>query len=88
MANQPCYDRIGIGYDVTRRADPYLTRRLLGLLEPRSGGLYLDVACGSGNYTAALAAEGLAEIVLDKQRRHEKNCSGIKSYFAPVHAKD
>lgn len=66
MANQPCYDRIGIGYDVTRRADPYLTRRLLGLLEPRSGGLYLDVACGSGNYTAALAAEGLALCGVDQ----------------------
>jgi len=52
------YDRIGGGYDTTRRADPHLTERLRRLLGVQSGGVYLDVACGTGNYTAALAATG------------------------------
>lgn len=52
------YDRTGHGYDATRRADPYIVRRLAEYLAPAQGGNYLDLACGTGNYTAALA--GLA----------------------------
>ncbi|MBC8087955.1 MAG: methyltransferase domain-containing protein [Phycisphaerae bacterium] len=48
------YNRIGIGYDNTRRADPYIAGRLASLLRPDHGGRYLDVACGTGNYSAAL----------------------------------
>ena len=53
------YDAIGEGYDGTRRADPRLVERLIGHLAPVPGGRYLDLACGTGNYTAALAARGL-----------------------------
>ncbi len=53
------YDTIGKGYDGTRRADPRLVERLIGHLAPAPGGRYLDLACGTGNYTAALAARGL-----------------------------
>jgi len=52
------YDRIGGGYDATRRADPYIAVRLRELLGVRGGGRYLDLACGTGNYTMALAAAG------------------------------
>ncbi len=52
------YNRIGTGYDATRRADPYLASRLAYHLAPRAGSTYLDLACGTGNYTAALAARG------------------------------
>lgn len=52
------YDRIGAGYDTTRRADPQLVARLRELLEPRPGGRYLDLACGTGNYTCELAKGG------------------------------
>jgi len=48
------YDIIGDQYDTTRRADPYLTQRLLHHLDPQPDGRYLDIACGSGNYTIAL----------------------------------
>jgi ubiquinone/menaquinone biosynthesis C-methylase UbiE len=41
-----------------RRADPYITSRLAYHLRVDLRGLYLDVACGTGNYTAALAARG------------------------------
>lgn len=49
------YDRIGKIYDATRRADSYLVSRLAHHLEIRTGGMYLDAACGTGNYTIALA---------------------------------
>lgn len=52
------YDRIGNEYDVTRRADPYLTTRMAHLLGLRQLGRYLDVGCGTGSYTLALAARG------------------------------
>jgi len=48
------YDIIGNTYDTTRRADPYLTQRLLHHLNPQPKQRILDVACGSGNYTIAL----------------------------------
>jgi ubiquinone/menaquinone biosynthesis C-methylase UbiE len=48
------YDRIGIGYDGTRRADPYLLSRILHHLAPRRDARYLDVGSGTGNYTIAM----------------------------------
>jgi SAM-dependent methyltransferase len=54
----PLYDRIGRGYDGTRRADPYLASRLAELLAARPGDACLDLACGTGNYTLALASRG------------------------------
>lgn len=52
------YDTIGTGYNSTRQADPYLTERLLFHLQPKSEGTYLDIGCGTGNYTIALAERG------------------------------
>ena len=49
------YDEIGIGYDQTRRADPHIVSRIVHHLDIRDEGLYLDVACGTGNYTVAAA---------------------------------
>jgi ubiquinone/menaquinone biosynthesis C-methylase UbiE len=49
------YDRIGTTYDATRQADPYILSRLLHHLAPSRDGLYLDVGCGTGNYTGAMA---------------------------------
>lgn len=54
----PLYDNIGVNYDATRRADPYLTERLAHHLGLQGGRRYLDIACGTGNYTSALAASG------------------------------
>ncbi|HLX38216.1 MAG TPA: class I SAM-dependent methyltransferase, partial [Candidatus Binataceae bacterium] len=52
------YDTIGKTYDTTRRADPSVVRTLARLLELRPGGNYLDVGCGTGNYTVALQKLG------------------------------
>ncbi|WP_184542250.1 class I SAM-dependent methyltransferase [Mucilaginibacter sp. FT3.2] len=53
------YDTIGNGYNTTRRADPYITDRLFQLLSTQTGGMYLDIGCGTGNYTIALANKGI-----------------------------
>ncbi len=53
------YDIIGDGYNKTRCADPYLTSRLASLLNPTPDAVYLDIGCGTGNYTIALANLGL-----------------------------
>jgi SAM-dependent methyltransferase len=60
------YDTIGIGYDATRRPDPRIAERILVLLEPAAGARYLDVACGTGNYTHSLHALGLDVIGIDQ----------------------
>ena len=59
------YDRIGVGYDGTRRADPGLAGELHDHLGPAPGAV-LDLACGTGNYTSALAARGRRMIGLDR----------------------
>jgi len=53
------YDKIGVGYNATRQADAYLTDRLYRLLIPKPGGIYVDIGCGTGNYTMALAEKGI-----------------------------
>lgn len=45
------YDHIGINYNTTRKADRYLTEKLCEYLNPKLNGLYLDIGCGTGNYT-------------------------------------
>jgi len=62
------YDKIGIGYDTTRRADPFILSRLLHHLAPLEGRLYLDVGCGTGNYTAAISAAGVRIAGVDPAR--------------------
>ena len=74
----PVYDTIGANYNLTRRADPYIAGRLLYFLDPQKNGRYLDVGCGTGNYTIALANAGLhlfgiepsLEMLNDARRRH------------------
>jgi len=55
---RPLYNHIGVGYDGTRRADPGIVARLAALLDVPPDGACLDVACGTGNYTTAVAANG------------------------------
>jgi SAM-dependent methyltransferase len=54
----PLYDSIGQTYRTTRHADPTILNRLASLLGIRNDGVYLDLACGTGNYTVELAALG------------------------------
>jgi ubiquinone/menaquinone biosynthesis C-methylase UbiE len=65
----PLYDRIGTHYDVTRRADPFLVTRLIDHLQPEPAGTYLDIACGTGNYTVAVAQTGMRVHGIDQSSR-------------------
>lgn len=49
------YNKIGTGYDATRQADPEILNTLVNLISPNENGLYLDVGCGTGNYTHPLS---------------------------------
>lgn len=56
--NTPLYNTIGKSYNTTRQADPYIAERLFALLAPTPEKFYLDIGCGTGNYTLALAKRG------------------------------
>lgn len=56
---KPLYDDTGKEYDTTRKADPELAQRLRNHLQVSDGSRVLDIACGTGNYTIALANSGL-----------------------------
>lgn len=59
-SSKAVYDTIGKSYDNTRNPDPVITKTLLELLCLDKKGRYLDIGCGSGNYTGALASMGLS----------------------------
>lgn len=62
------YDKIAIDYSHTRSADKYLTERLLYLLNPVADGRYLDIGCGTGNYTDKLHKKGFEFIGIDPSK--------------------
>jgi ubiquinone/menaquinone biosynthesis C-methylase UbiE len=63
------YNHIGKGYNNTRRADPYLLERLHYHLNPINEGFYLDIGCGTGNYTAQLHDEETRFIGIDPSEK-------------------
>jgi SAM-dependent methyltransferase len=80
------YDKIGGHYDTTRRADPYIVSRLGHYLPARSDGRYLDIGCGSGNYTIALHKLGLtisgidiSETMLKRARSKSTAIDGVRA---------
>lgn len=80
------YDKVGIGYNTARRADPYLAGRLYSLLSPIPGGLYADIGCGTGNYLSALSDMGLhfygiepSEVMLAEAKARNHTTTFIKA---------
>lgn len=80
--HQPLYNSIGSTYCTTRRADPAITAEIARLVGIENDSRFLDVACGTGNYTCALANLGghwhgidISEVMLSQAAK--KN-SGIK----------
>jgi len=63
------YDKIGIDYNLTRKPDKFLTRKLLSHLNPKNDGLYLDIGCGTGNYTIELRKNGFQFIGIDPSEK-------------------
>lgn len=73
---QALYDSIGVDYNRTRTADSFLAERLFSLASPRKDSSSLDVGCGTGNYTVALAERGCSfcgvepsETMIEEARR-------------------
>lgn len=63
------YNTIGDGYDVTRAADPGIAATIRRLLSPEASGRYLDVGCGTGNYTVLMDAFGGSWCGVDVSKR-------------------
>jgi ubiquinone/menaquinone biosynthesis C-methylase UbiE len=59
MNNNIIYNTIGKTYDATRKPDSEILEKFVELLRCKSDGRYLDIGCGSGNYTGALAQKGV-----------------------------
>jgi ubiquinone/menaquinone biosynthesis C-methylase UbiE len=55
---QPLYNSIGATYGATRCADPAIVQALAQYVGVGRDGSFLDLGCGTGNYTCALAALG------------------------------
>lgn len=59
------YDQIGISYNNTRKADHYLLGRMIHFLKADHVGTYLDIGCGTGNYTIEFSKRGVKMIGID-----------------------
>ena len=62
--SETIYNKIGKGYNTTRKADPYITERLYALLNLQQGNI-MDIGCGTGNYTIKLSEKGLSMTGID-----------------------
>ena len=63
------YDKIGTDYNLTRKADKYLTEQFRHHLKPTKSGIYLDIGCGTGNYTNELQNNGFQFIGIDPSKQ-------------------
>jgi len=86
MANT-VYDRIGVGYNITRTADSYIATRILELLNPQKGKHYLDIGCGTGNYTKKVASKNYhfwaidpSLVMLDQSKYIDNSISWLNGY--------
>jgi SAM-dependent methyltransferase len=75
---QKLYDTIGSTYSASRCADPAIARELARLVQIGNDKKFLDLACGTGNYTNALASLGgdwhgvdISDVMINQAR--EKN---------------
>lgn len=73
------YDSIGIHYNQTRKADPYLVSRIYHHLQPHTSGLYLDIGSGSGNYTHAISQKGVSLIGVEPSD-HMRRLAATKNH--------
>ncbi|WP_118952878.1 class I SAM-dependent methyltransferase [Taibaiella helva] len=89
------YDKIGTGYNSTRQADPYLAERLLYHLRPKTDRLYLDIGCGTGNYTITFADKDFkfigvepSEKMLNEARSRNQDINWLQGTAEQIPADD
>lgn len=63
------YNTIGNGYNDTRQPDKYILSKLNEWLDPKEGCLYLDIGCGTGNYTIEIAAQKYDFVGVDPSKK-------------------
>ena len=80
------YNLIGSTYARSRRPDPMIAQALARELNLASAGTYLDLACGTGNYTVALSAPGgrwsaidISDVMLAQARHKSSRISWAQS---------
>ncbi len=83
----PIYNKIGVNYNNTRKADPVIGNTILSLLRPAKRGRYLDVGCGTGNYTHYIEQAGYditgidpSDTMLVVARQKYPECAFITGY--------
>lgn len=99
----PIYNSIGLTYNSTRCADPYLMERMKLLLIPQPFDSaqddipkkYLDIGCGTGNYTVALANKGIqftgvdpSEVMLKEARAKSNKVEWVNGVVENIPFKD
>ena len=91
MSYTTIYDKIGEGYNKTRKADPYITTRLFDLLDSQKDKSYLDIGCGTGNYTIALNELGVnligvdpSDKMLEEARSKSNNINWLHGYAETI----
>lgn len=92
---QSSYNNIGIGYNSTRQADDHLVERMFALFEGKNGKQYLDIGCGTGNYTVALEKKGLqftgvdpSEVMLNEAKQRSKTINWLQGAAENIPCKD
>lgn len=80
------YDLIGSTYARSRRADPAIAQTLAREVSLMPSGAYLDLACGTGNYTVALSGLGgawsaidVSEVMLAQARQKSSSIAWARS---------
>ena len=73
------YDKIGRGYDTTRRADAGILQGFVDLLGIQPGRNYVDIACGTGNYTSRIAEFGGNWFAFDQSQNMLREAWGKSS---------
>lgn len=83
---QSLYDSIGSTYATSRRADPAIVQALARALRLTPAGKYLDLGCGTGNYTVALSSLGgkwsaidVSAVMLHQAREKSRDIDWVQS---------
>jgi len=80
------YNTIGGNYNLTRKADPFITTKIYELLGPEISAFYLDIGCGTGNYLNALTEKGLSFMGIDPSEIMLKQAKEKNPYTKFIHA--
>lgn len=67
--SETLYNKIGNGYNNTRKPDKYIVKKIIELLQPKKENVYLDIGCGTGNYTAEIAKDDFSFVGVEPSEK-------------------